>query len=68
MANYKQLIYYLNDSCLTTKTLSFDEVRRLTGAPTDASITNDRRIFEREGFSIVRVDIGKRTITFARDA
>lgn len=68
MANFKQLIYYLNDSCLSTKTLSFDEISRLTGVRVDQTFFDNRRIFEREGFSIMKVDVGKRTVTFARNA
>ena len=68
MARFKQLIMYLNDSCLSTKTMSFDEVSRLTGARVDGSFADNRKTFELEGFSIIRVDVGKHTVTFARNA
>lgn len=68
MANYRQLIHYLNDSCLSTKSLTFDEIYHLCGERVDTAFIDNKRYFEREGFTIVKINVGSRTVTFARKA
>ncbi|MCR4780180.1 MAG: hypothetical protein K5876_03690 [Ruminiclostridium sp.] len=66
MKTYRTLVNYLERSCLTTETLTFEEVYRIGGTLIDSEFIESKRYFEFEGFSVVKIDFRGKTVTFAR--
>ena len=68
MANYRTLVNYLERTCLSTEKLTFDEVYRICGARVDSEFIDNKRYFEFEGFTVVKINLRDKTVTFARKA
>ena len=68
MTNIHRLANYLKDSCITNETLSFAEIKRICGLNAPADILDGKRELLREGFSIIKVSVGERTVMFSRNA
>lgn len=68
MRTYRTLVKYLERTCLSTEKLTFDEIYRISGCSVDSEFVDSRRYFEHEGFTVVKIDLRTRTVTFARKA
>ena len=68
MKSYKKLLNYLEDSCLGTEVLTFDEIYRICGERVDTDFIDSKSTFERYGFSIKKINTGNRTVLFSRNA
>ncbi|MBO6303123.1 MAG: hypothetical protein J6N15_11875 [Ruminiclostridium sp.] len=68
MSKYRKLWYYLEDNCLGTETLSFSDIYMICGGEVNSEFMDCRRECEDFGFSIQRIDMNRRTVTFARNA
>lgn len=68
MATYRTLVNYLERTCLSTEKLTFDEVYRISGSRVDSEFIDNKRYFEFEGFTVVKIDLKNKTVTFARKA
>lgn len=68
MTNIQRLTNYLKDSCLTNETLTFGEIQRICGLDASSELMDYRRELKREGFSIMKVSLGTRTVLFSRNA
>ena len=68
MRTYRTLVNYLERTCLSTEKLTFDEIYRISGYPVDSEFIDSKRYFEFEGFTVVKIDMRTKTVTFARKA
>ena len=68
MTNIHRLANYLKDSCITNETLTFAEIQRICGLDACVDLLDYRRELNREGFSIIKVNMGTRTVLFSRNA
>lgn len=68
MTNIQRLAHYLKDSCITNETLSFSEIKRICGLDAPTDILDGKRELLREGFSVIKVNVGERTVMFSRNA
>ena len=67
MRKYEKLWDYLKNNCITTETLTFDEIRRISGSDVDDSFIQYSKDLSMYGLSVVRVDLRSRTVMFTRN-
>ena len=68
MRKYEKLWNYLRENCLSTETLTFDEIYRICGASVDDSFMQYKKDLESYGLSVVKINLRDRTVLFARNA
>ena len=68
MTNIQRLANYLQDNCLSNETLTFNEIQRICGLDALTELLEYKRELRREGFSIIKVNAGARTVLFSRNA
>ena len=68
MSKYMKLWDYLRESCMSTKTLTFDEIYRICGCDVDNSFMICKKELENYGLCVMKVDLRSRTLSFARNA
>lgn len=68
MTNIQRLTNYLQDNCLSNETLTFNEIQRICGLDAFTELLDYKRELRREGFSIIKVNAGERTVLFSRNA
>ncbi|MBR5087886.1 MAG: hypothetical protein IK093_00505 [Ruminiclostridium sp.] len=68
MSQYTKLWRYLDDCCLGTEVLTFDEIYTICGAYVDDSFMQHKYELETYGLSVMKIDLRSRTVLFSRNA
>ena len=68
MSKYEALWTYLKDNCLSTETLSFEEIFRISRVRVDSEFISRKREAERYGISVMKINMKNETVLFARNA
>ena len=65
--NYYKLWDYLRTSCLSTETLTFDEIFRIAGINVDSKFMNHTNELKKYGLSVVKINLNNKTVMFCRN-
>jgi len=65
--NYYKLWDYLRTSCLSTETLTFDEIFRIAGIHVDSKFMNHTNELKKYGLSVVKINLNNKTVMFCRN-
>ncbi len=66
MTAFKTLWLYLQDQCITTEILTFDDIYCICGHDVDNTFMECRKEALEYGISVVKVDLRNRKVHFAR--
>ena len=66
MTVFRKLWLYLQDQCVTTEILTFDDINCICGHNVDNTFMKYRKEAEEYGISVVKVDLRNRKVHFAR--
>ena len=67
MGNYEALWKYLRDNCLSTETLTFAEIYRISRVTVDSEFVRRKREAEHYGISVMKINMNNETVLFARN-
>ena len=68
MKDFYALIKYLDQNCITTLSLTFGEIYAISGVQVDSSFIDNKKFLAKYGISVMKINVGSKTVLFSRKA